>query len=220
MAAVFKTLSRLAVVLTSPLVKSYLLNYARPLIYTTALNNATIIAIGCSFDMLEDGSTTHVCIFINGGGDSLTKIIQLANKLKSLVRYTLDELHLRLQPFRAEIVHLPNDAFDLVPSSTARSIREHTELLSPIIPVMTREPRPLAQHLRALGIDAKPITWPTVPKGKDRIRICLHAGNTHNEVVRLVEGIVEWAQSQSTALPRENCCKRPDVATVQSMSRL
>ena len=43
-------------------------------------------------------------------------------------------------------------------------------------------------------MNARPITWPTVPKGKDRVRICLHAGNSRSEVDRLIEAILEWAQ--------------------------
>lgn len=49
-----------AVILTSPLVKAYLLNYARSLIYTTSLSAASVVAINCSFDMLEDGTSTKV----------------------------------------------------------------------------------------------------------------------------------------------------------------
>ena len=46
--------------LTSVLVRDYLLNYARPLIYTTSLSHANIIAAGCSFDMLENGTAEKV----------------------------------------------------------------------------------------------------------------------------------------------------------------
>lgn len=49
-----------AVVITSPLVKQYLLNYARALIYTTSLSNASVIAINASFDLLEDGTAFAV----------------------------------------------------------------------------------------------------------------------------------------------------------------
>lgn len=57
---------RIAVVLTNELIKSYLLNYARPLIYTTALSCANVVAINCSFDLLEDGtaSEVHLSYFI------------------------------------------------------------------------------------------------------------------------------------------------------------
>jgi len=43
-------------------------------------------------------------------------------------------------------------------------------------------------------MNARPITWPTVPKGKDRVRVCLHAGTTRAEVLRLVEAALEWAR--------------------------
>ena len=45
-------------------------------------------------------------------------------------------------------------------------------------------------------MNARPITWPTVPKGKDRIRVCLHAGNTREEVERLAGAMVGWAKEQ------------------------
>jgi len=59
--------------------------------------------------------------------------------------------------------------------------------------VLTAYPRPLSAFLYSRGMNARPITWPTVPKGKDRVRVCLHAGNTWAEVDRLVEAIMEWA---------------------------
>ena len=42
-------------------------------------------------------------------------------------------------------------------------------------------------------MNARPITWPTVPKGKDRVRVCLHAGNSWSEIDRLIEAILGWA---------------------------
>jgi hypothetical protein len=42
-------------------------------------------------------------------------------------------------------------------------------------------------------MNVRPITWPTVPKGKDRVRICLHAGNTKEEVDGLIDEILKWA---------------------------
>jgi len=53
-----------AVVVTSSVVKDYLLNYARPLVYTTSPTYATIIAADASFDMLIDGTASYVCLFL------------------------------------------------------------------------------------------------------------------------------------------------------------
>jgi 8-amino-7-oxononanoate synthase len=50
----------IAVLLTNTLIRDYLLNYARPLIYTTSLSNAAIVAASCSFDLLEDGTAEKV----------------------------------------------------------------------------------------------------------------------------------------------------------------
>ena len=49
-----------AVILTSVLVRDYLLNYARSIIYTTSFSYASAIAIDCSVDLLEDGTTEEV----------------------------------------------------------------------------------------------------------------------------------------------------------------
>ena len=43
-------------------------------------------------------------------------------------------------------------------------------------------------------MNVRPITWPTVPKGKDRVRVCLHSGNTKAELDRLADGVVRWAK--------------------------
>ena len=57
-------------------------------------------------------------------------------------------------------------------------------------------------------MNARPITWPTVPKGKDRVRVCLHAGNSWSEIDRLIEAILGWAvdivaKSKKEAKPKE-----------------
>lgn len=46
-------------------------------------------------------------------------------------------------------------------------------------------------------MNARPITWPTVPKGKDRVRVCLHAGNTEQEVEMLAREMVGWALEEA-----------------------
>ena len=153
-----------AVFLTTPLVKEYLINYARSLIFTTSLSCANVIAIDCSFDLMQDGTTA-----------------KLAKELSELIRYTIELFNYRLQDIPSTLVHLPSH------------ITRDSCLLSPIIPVMTPFPRPLSSHLQTLGLNARPITWPTVPKGKDRVRVCLHAGNTKEDVQRLVEGVSNWA---------------------------
>ncbi len=47
----------------------------------------------------------------------------------------------------------------------------------------------VALALQANGLDARPILSPTVPAGSERIRICLHAFNTEEEIVLLTNTI-------------------------------
>ena len=50
------------------------------------------------------------------------------------------------------------------------------------------------------------VVSPTVPQGTERVRICLHAGNTVKEVKRLVSALQEW------------CDKCPEDMQVESKS--
>ena len=45
----------------------------------------------------------------------------------------------------------------------------------------------VARHLQNAGLDVRPILSPTVPKGSERIRICLHAFNTPDEITLLAD---------------------------------
>ena len=45
----------------------------------------------------------------------------------------------------------------------------------------------ITEELKNNGFDVRPILSPTVPEGKERIRICLHAFNTEKEVINLCE---------------------------------
>merc|ERR1719487_2723374 len=63
---------------------------------------------------------------------------------------------------------------------------------SPIIPLLTGSPRPLSAFLQAKGYLVRPITYPTVPRGEERVRVCLHAANTVDEVDGLADALSEW----------------------------
>lgn len=67
---------------------------------------------------------------------------------------------------------------------------------SPILPVFTARARSLAAFCRSRGFLVRPIVAPTVPLGTDRVRICVHAGNTFEECDGLVRVIEAWVQGQ------------------------
>lgn len=51
------------------------------------------------------------------------------------------------------------------------------------------EVRALAARLQERGLDVRPILYPTVPKGEERLRIVLHAFNTAQELAELIAGL-------------------------------
>ncbi|KAI0636298.1 PLP-dependent transferase [Trametes polyzona] len=173
-----------AVLLVTPLVRDYLLNYARPLIYTTSLSNANIIAAECSFDMLEDGEAAKAT--------QSTALIAVA--LSERPFCVLFQAAARVATYPLDPSLAPHTSFRHVPPGN-----DPARFPTPIIPVLTPHPRPLSAHLRVRGLNARPITWPTVPKGADRVRVCLHSGNTREEVDRLVSAMIEWAESWQEA---------------------
>ena len=130
-----------AIVLGSPLLRDYLINFSRSFIYTTALPPAGVRAISTAYALLP------------GLGAQREQLRQLIDRFRSAgIGYRrLDSL----TPIQVVIV----------PGNEAV--------------------RGLAQRLQDDGLDVRPILYPTVPKGGERLRIVLHAFNTPGEVDRL-----------------------------------
>jgi 8-amino-7-oxononanoate synthase len=70
-----------------------------------------------------------------------------------------------------------NIKFKILPSETPIQI---------IIIPGNEEVRKIAQTLQENNFDIRPILYPTVPKGQERLRIVLHAFNTEEEVRKMV----------------------------------
>lgn len=47
----------------------------------------------------------------------------------------------------------------------------------------------LASSVQKKGFDVRPIMSPTVPDGKERLRICIHSFNSQNEIKALLDAI-------------------------------
>ncbi|KAF7174987.1 hypothetical protein CNMCM7691_005455 [Aspergillus felis] len=135
-----------AIVLCCPDTRDYLINYARSLIYTTAMGFPFLASIRAAYELLAEGETE-----------------QHQTKLQQLVAYFRDRL--------AEV-----DAWD-----PAAFQVDHFPT-SPIFSVRSRFPRQLAAACQQKGFVVRAIMAPTVPAGRERVRVCLHAGNTVEEI--------------------------------------
>ena len=72
---------------------------------------------------------------------------------------------------------------------------------SPIFALFTPLPRDLAQYCQQVGFVVRPVVPPTVPAGTERVRICLHAGNTEEQVDAFVEVVKRWISSKREEAP-------------------
>ncbi|KAH8906423.1 PLP-dependent transferase, partial [Coniochaeta sp. PMI_546] len=148
------------IILCSQTTRSYLINYARSLIYTTAMAFPSLASIEVTYDFLMSGQTET-----------------LLAHLRTILRQTHNLLLAVCARQRA-----PPHLLRVDPAAPK----------SPIIPVFTSRPRSLASHCQRSGFMVRPIVAPTVPKGSERIRVCLHAGNTISEIEGLVAAVEAW----------------------------
>lgn len=135
-----------AVVLGSPHLRDFLINFSRSFIYTTALPSTAIAAIVASYELFP-------------------------------------YMHTAREHLTALITHFRNGVAGL---STLYSETPIQVVLTP----GNEATRTLAAGLQAAGLDVRPILHPTVPKGKERLRIVLHSFNTMEEVDRLITALV------------------------------
>jgi 7-keto-8-aminopelargonate synthetase-like enzyme len=72
---------------------------------------------------------------------------------------------------------------------------------SPIFALLTAYPQELAKHCQDAGFVVRAVVPPTVPVGTERVRVCLHTGNTEDEIARLVSRVQEWVDGKLRMAP-------------------
>ncbi|KAH8728087.1 8-amino-7-oxononanoate synthase-like protein [Phaeosphaeriaceae sp. PMI808] len=152
-----------AIILGSHVLRQYLVNYARSLIYTTFLSYPCLALIRSSYGMVWSGETTLLQEHLHGLTQALYNALQHLHKTSSASRQLLN-----------------------IPSACPKS---------PIFSVQLEQPRQLANYLQDRGMMVRAVVPPTVPLGTQRIRICLHAGNSMEQVKKLVQTLSEWLEA-------------------------
>ncbi|KAK4049251.1 hypothetical protein OIO90_005540 [Microbotryomycetes sp. JL221] len=182
------------VVLASPTLRSYLINYARPLIYSTAMPRMNVLAIKQSFLMLERGqgdeAACHVHRLSTNLLNQLSTFLSSTSTPVALPDHVTNEQTLS-SGVPANITKIQSNE----PTSVATTLQPMVTT-SPIIPLLTTKPHALSNYLIQQGFLIRPIAYPTVPKGQERIRICLHANNTFEQIEQLSECLKTWCLDQ------------------------
>ncbi|KAK0193142.1 aminotransferase [Armillaria mellea] len=153
-----------AVILTSPIVRKYLVNYARPLIYTTSMPHLHLIAIQSTFE------------FISGPeGDRLRKQVYKSSQ------YFAAKIRLALKGIPESVLAM------------CAADRSKDPLVSPVFPLLTSQSLKLAEYLNSKGYIAQAIPFPIVPKGHERIRVVIHAETTFSDIDAFIAVLLGWA---------------------------
>lgn len=142
-----------ACVAGSEVLTHYLINFARPFIYTTAPTPHSLISIQCAFEFLQQE-------------------ISLQQKLKSNINYFLGQFE------KVKLKKLPSNS-----------------AIQSILIKGNDEVKMLDGALQNAGLDCRAIRSPTVKAGAERIRICLHAYNTTEEIDKLIFTLKEFSKS-------------------------
>lgn len=128
-----------AAILGGHLLRSYLINFSRAFIYSTAMPLSQLLHIGTAYQYLQDHPE---------------KQEQLQNNIRFFQQkvFSLGGRKTQVSPIQALII--PGNQAVIEASQT----------------------------LRKIGYNVYPILSPTVPKGQERLRICLHSYNTRLEI--------------------------------------
>ncbi|KAJ7581566.1 PLP-dependent transferase [Mycena floridula] len=153
-----------AAILSTSLVREYLLNYSRPIMFTTSPSYPNIISMNCAIDLLEDGTASRE-----------SKLL-----LQNCV-YAVESLHHQLANIDPSILRLS--------PYTNQSLQP-----TPVIPILTPYSQSLRAYLLQHGVDTSAIFSPVVPKDKERIRVSMHSFNSKEEISKLVELACQWAR--------------------------
>ncbi|WP_310588784.1 aminotransferase class I/II-fold pyridoxal phosphate-dependent enzyme [Larkinella rosea] len=138
-----------AAVVGSAALHDFLINFARPFVYSTALPPHSLLAIQSVYRFLPECEA----------------LIQRLQNLRSYFQQQIEQ-------------QLPET--------------EWTSAESPILGLIVPGNdacRAVATHLQQAGFDIRPIVSPTVPAGRERLRICLHAYNSETEIDTLVRAL-------------------------------
>ncbi|KAF4997928.1 hypothetical protein FGRMN_3519 [Fusarium graminum] len=202
-----------AAILASPSVLDTLLNFARPVIFTTAPSFPMVAAIRAGYELMVSGRTIKVSemripIATPRGSTRLypewsSAALLSQNDADRFVICFVSQLQERLQylvRMFCDII-MEDDTWQDAVDAGICSIPvsegvESRSFVTQFLPVWTRQGQNyfLTMHLHRDGFNATPVDPPVVPRGTGRVRLIVHAGNTEEQVRGLAASVIQWAR--------------------------
>ena len=122
------------------------------------------------------------------------------------MRCISEEFHALLDEALEDV---PQNLLSLRPRSTPKDFPEN--VVSPIFPILTEHPLSLAAYLCQFGYACRPVPYPAVPRGEERIRVVLHASNEPEELKELIDHMLEWAEDMQARSVQSRRYLRPSA---------
>ncbi|TBU28204.1 PLP-dependent transferase [Dichomitus squalens] len=155
------------VIMTSPLIRRYLIMRGKPVMFSTALPYSHICGLNTVLEYVTSTAGT-----------------ERRERVRQLCSYFSDCLARALQSVSPKLLRLDDH---VIPSYYRKTV------VSPIFPILTPAYTSLADFLGAYGYAVTAIGFPAVPRGQERIRVTIHAGNTEAELDEFISCLMRWA---------------------------
>ncbi len=150
-----------AVIVGSDILISYLINFARSFIYSTALLPSHYAYIEATYAVLNE--------------DFLGILEKERQKLNENIAFFQEKAHYFLEKNQKNNLE---KNYQILPSNTA---------IQTLIIGGNMETKAVETHLRNKNFLVKAILSPTVPQGTERLRLCLHSFNTFEQIESFFE---------------------------------
>ena len=156
-----------AAILGSTALKDYLINFSRPFIYTTGLPPHALATLKLAYDQL---------------GASKKNALNASEKLQKNIQFFKSEIErLKLRKNPSEEISVENIGF----------INSDSAIQSCVVSGNVRV-KTISEALKKEGFDVRAILSPTVPKGKERLRFCLHSYNSEKEITEVLQLLIQF----------------------------
>ncbi|MDH5716050.1 MAG: pyridoxal phosphate-dependent aminotransferase family protein [Spirochaetia bacterium] len=146
-------------------------------------------AMGCFGAVILCNNTLKTYLINNARSFIFTTALPLFNI--AAIDCSLD--YLKMSSERIDTLH-KNIIYFLqnIPSSLRKYFIPSASPIQGFITPGNENIKKLASYLQNNNIDARAILHPSVPRGKERIRIILHSFNTHEEIRKLLQNINDY----------------------------